>query len=253
MSDSTDPGRTGDGFDDPTAPAWASPEPRTDPADPHAAAAGGPAVAVRPPQPAGALDPGRPATRTARTRTARPRTASRPVRPQPPSRPGRRYGQAQPATVPPRRPYGQPPYGSTAYGQPPYSLPPAPYGAPPAKNTSAIVLTVISAVTLVACCNVLAIPSLILGILGLTKAGTDPQGSARMTQAGWITFGGDDGPGRHRLGGLLRPGRLRRLRRLHLVRLRGALSADRAGTPDLPSASQQTSSQLTGSRATLGA
>jgi len=67
-------------------------------------------------------------------------------------------------------------------------MPSAPYGAPPARNTSAIVLTVVSAVTLVACCNVLAIPSLILGILGLTKAGADPQGSARLARAGWITF-----------------------------------------------------------------
>jgi hypothetical protein len=68
-------------------------------------------------------------------------------------------------------------------------MPPAPYGAPPAKNTSAIVLTVLSAVTLLTCCNVLAIPALVLGIIGLNKATTDPLGAARMTKAGWITFG----------------------------------------------------------------
>ena len=85
-------------------------------------------------------------------------------------------------------PYQQP-YGSTAYGQPPYALPPAPYGAPPAKNTSAIVLTVVSGLALIACCNLLAIPSLILGIVGISKGPDDPQGAARVTRAGWITFG----------------------------------------------------------------
>ncbi len=182
---------------------------------------------------------GRPPTRssrTTRTRTTRTRTATAPYGQAP-------YGQA----------YGQPPYGSTAYGQPPYSMPPAPYGAPPAKNTSAIVLTVVSAVTLVACCNLLAIPSLILGIIGINKSGTDPQGAARMTKAGWITFAVTTGAGRDRLGDLLRPGRLRQLRRLHDLRVRGALRAA-AGvrtTPERAAASQQTSRQLTGSHVTL--
>jgi len=67
-------------------------------------------------------------------------------------------------------------------------MPPAPYGAPPQKNTSAIVLTVTSAVSLISCCNVLAIVPLVLGIVGLNRAGTDPQGAARSTKAGWITF-----------------------------------------------------------------
>ncbi len=34
MDDSTDPARSGDGFEDPTAPAWASPPRPTHPAAP---------------------------------------------------------------------------------------------------------------------------------------------------------------------------------------------------------------------------
>ena len=159
MTDSTDPGRTGDGFDDPTAPTWTSPEPAPpDPADPHRLT-GGPAVAVRPPPQAaptprplraGAVrqtpygqGPYGAEPATARTRPGRASTRS--------SRTTRSaYGQA---------PYGQQPYGSTAYGQPPYSLPPAPYGAPPAKNGSAIVLTDrLGRSAPVACCSLLALP-----------------------------------------------------------------------------------------------
>ena len=100
-------------------------------------------------------------------------------------------------------PYGQPgyvqqPYGSTAYGQAPYALPPgpygsppgpyAPYGAPPAKNTSAVVLTVLSGIATALCC-LFGLPSLVLGIVALSRQATDPQSSARMTRYGWITFG----------------------------------------------------------------
>lgn len=68
---------------------------------------------------------------------------------------------------------------------PPYPFPPA--TAPP--NTSAIVLVVLSSLALVTgyCCYI-GIPSLILGILGLTKNSTDPEGAARLTKIGWITF-----------------------------------------------------------------
>jgi hypothetical protein len=194
MSDSTEPGGTGDGFDDPTAPAWASTEPAPPtqpiPTEPPVA----PPSPYVPPQPA--PEPWRPAPQDENPYGQVPYPPQQyPPQPYDPAAPGQDYSQSPYAPSPygspfgAQTPYGQQPYGSTAYGQPPYSMPPAPYGAPPAKNTSAIVLTVISAVTLVACCNVLAIPSLILGILGLTKAATDPQGSARMTKAGWITFG----------------------------------------------------------------
>ena len=190
MNDSTDPGRTGDGFDDPTAPAWTSPEPAppTQPIPTDSPVA--PPSPYDAPQPAPTPDPYAPAPHGQnpygqgqfgqnpydRDQSGQDQSGQGQY-PQQPYDPA--YGQT---------PYQQP-YGSTAYGQPPYALPPAPYGAPPAKNTSAIVLTVVSGLALVACCNLLAIPSLILGIVGISKGPDDPQGAARVTRAGWITFG----------------------------------------------------------------
>lgn len=177
MNDSTDPARSGDGFDDPTAPGWASLPPPTQPlpAEPP----------VTPPSPytapdaGSAPDPWRP--------------ADQPPYPQQPT--DSPYG-ANPYEA---NPYGQPgyvqqPYGSTAYGQAPYALPPGPYqpyqpyGAPPPKNTSAVVLTVLSGVATALCC-LLGLPSLVFGIVALTRQVTDPASSARMTRYGWITFG----------------------------------------------------------------
>jgi hypothetical protein len=184
MDDDTSAGGGEGGFDDPTAPAWSSP----DPAPPTQPVPTEPPVA--PPSPYVAPQPApdlwRPAPQDQNPYGQPPY----PLPPYDPAAAGQEYSQSPYAPSPYGSPFGaQTAYGSTAYGQPPYSMPPTPYGAPPARNTSAIVLTVISAVTLVACCNVLAIPSLILGILGLTKAGADPQGAARMAKAGWITFG----------------------------------------------------------------
>ena len=178
MDDSTDPARSGDGFDDPTAPAWASPPP----APPTQPLPSGPPVT--PPSPYTAPDAGRVPDPWA--------PVGQPPYPQQPQ--DTPYGS---------NPYGQPgyvqqPYGSTAYGHAPYGVPPgpygsppgpyAPYGAPPAKNTSAVVLTVLSGIATVLCC-LFGLPSLILGIVALSRQTTDPQGSARMTRYGWITFG----------------------------------------------------------------
>ena len=70
---------------------------------------------------------------------------------------------------------------------------PNPFGTPPPStqpNTSAIVLTVLSGVaTLSVYCACIGLPSLIFGILGITKQSTDPEGAARMTKIGWIVFG----------------------------------------------------------------
>ena len=52
---------------------------------------------------------------------------------------------------------------------------------------SAVVLTIISGLTTVACCLFTA-PALILGIVALTRQSTDPAGSARMARYGWIAF-----------------------------------------------------------------
>lgn len=102
------------------------------------------------------------------------------------------YAQQPPATPSPwspqpADPYGQPtgqsgqPYPGQpypAYGQSPYAT-----GAP--TNTSAIILTILSALSL---WNILAAAPLVLGIIALTKNSTDPEGSRRFTKIGWITF-----------------------------------------------------------------
>ena len=54
---------------------------------------------------------------------------------------------------------------------------------------SAIALTITAGVLSVLCCSLLTLPALILGIVGLSKQSTDPEGSARMTRYGWIAFG----------------------------------------------------------------
>jgi hypothetical protein len=96
------------------------------------------------------------------------------------------YAQQQP----PPPPYGQAqPYGQTqsgqqypAYGQQPYAT-----GQPAEANGSAIVLTILSGVSLFFG-NVLAIASLVLGIVALTKNTADHEGSRHLTKIGWIVF-----------------------------------------------------------------
>ena len=105
---------------------------------------------------------------------------------------------------PPADPYAVPqpaydPYAATGAptqqgGYPAYQAPgqwqgaPPAYGAPPAQNTSALVLTIISGIVTVSCC-LPGIVSLILGIMALTKNATDPEASRRLTKWGWIAFG----------------------------------------------------------------
>jgi len=109
------------------------------------------------------------------------------------------------ATPPPvDDPYAAPqpaydPYAATGApagqgGYPAYNAPgqwqsaPGGYGAPPAQNTSALVLTILSGIGLVLCCQVLMIGSLILGIMGLTKNAEDPEGSRKLAKWGWVVF-----------------------------------------------------------------
>ncbi|WKV16216.1 hypothetical protein LP422_22050 [Janibacter limosus] len=70
---------------------------------------------------------------------------------------------------------------------PPYAYP---MGAPTPTNTSAIVLIVLSSLTIFTgyCCYI-GIPGLVPGILGVTKQATDPEGAAKLTKIGWISFG----------------------------------------------------------------
>jgi len=145
-----------------------------------------------------------------------------PYGPQQPQQQPPAYGSPPPAygSGQPQQPYGAaPPYGSTPpYGAPPYAAQPygqqpsygqqppvQPYGQQPpggygqqypgygqqpyttGANGSAIVLTILSVLSLFVC-NPLALGSLIVGIVALTKNATDPQGSRRLTKTGWIVF-----------------------------------------------------------------
>jgi hypothetical protein len=137
---------------------------------------------------------------------------------QDPSNPASGQGQDQPWSPPPPPPGETPGYGSPpSYPQPTYDQgagappppPPPPPGAagpggypaayqpPPAaypgyqqpqQNTGALVLTIVSGATLLFCGGLLVIPALILGILGLTRQSTDPEGSQRMTRYGWWAY-----------------------------------------------------------------
>lgn len=89
----------------------------------------------------------------------------------------------------PSNPYGTPPPppGAGVPGSP-YATP-QPYRSPP-STTNAIVLTALSALAVVSCCNVLAIPSLVLGIMGISRTGSDPASAQRLTRIGWWLFAG---------------------------------------------------------------
>ncbi len=78
--------------------------------------------------------------------------------------------------------YGQLPAG----GYPGY--PGGSYPAPPPSNGSAIGLTIVSGLAFLSCIGLLALPSLIIGIIALTKNATDPAGSRKLTKTGWIVL-----------------------------------------------------------------
>ena len=147
-------------FNDPTAPVWA------DPTTPIPAS----------PAPPGATYPQDDQT------TSNPQATPPPVPPV--SNPYAQQPPAQPyAQQPPAQPYGQPqPPQYSSYGQQPYAAAPK----TPA-NTSAIVLTILSGVSVLTC-NLLAIGSLVLGIMALNKNTADPEGSHRLSKIGWIVF-----------------------------------------------------------------
>ena len=96
---------------------------------------------------------------------------------------------------PPGMPHGYPqgmPPGQAPYpGQlPPGAMPPPfAYPVPTPPNSSAIVLVVLSGLTILSgyCC-IIGIGPLIFGILGITQQSTDPDNAARMTKYGWILF-----------------------------------------------------------------
>lgn len=168
---------SGSVFNDPTAPVWADPTaPMTTTPTPATPAAEVPSAWVQdtpepplvPPTPPGVSSP---YGQQPPTPQAVP-PVSNPYAQQPPAPP---YGQ------PPAPPYGQqyPGYGQQYYAP----------GAPAVpSNTSAIVLTIVSGVSMLSTAFFVGIPSLIFGIMALTSNPTDPVGSRKKSRIGWIIY-----------------------------------------------------------------
>jgi hypothetical protein len=171
---------SGSVFSDPTAPVW------VDPTAPM------PAAPPLPPTPPGAANPWD--KHPAQPQPPAGQPESNPYAQQPPAQPygqqppAQPYGQPEPGQQYPaygqQQPYGQPQPGQQypAYGQPPYAT-----GPHSETNASAIVLTIVSALTMLSTC-VIGIPSLIFGIMALTSNSTDPVGSRKKSRTGWIIF-----------------------------------------------------------------
>ncbi|MED7929363.1 hypothetical protein SMD20_34325 [Nonomuraea sp. LP-02] len=88
----------------------------------------------------------------------------------------------------PYQPYGAP-YGEQSppgygYG---YGYPPPPRDEGP--NANAIVSLVLNLLSLVSCCNVLALPGAILAGLALSRASSDPRAARSMVMWSWVLFG----------------------------------------------------------------
>ena len=164
---------SGSVFNDPTAPVWADPTapiPATPAAEaPSESVQDTPEVPLVPPAPPGAAYPyGQPSTAPQATAPAAP-PVSNPYAQQPPAPP---YAQQPPA--PPYPAYGQQYYATGATTAP--------------SNTSAIVLTIVSGVSMLSSAFFVGIPSLIFGIMALTSNSTDPVGSRKKAKTGWIIY-----------------------------------------------------------------
>ncbi|MFV2178419.1 hypothetical protein ACFHW2_33295 [Actinomadura sp. LOL_016] len=86
--------------------------------------------------------------------------------------------------------YGPAPgYGpDPGYGSGPQYGPP---GVPhrPASQTSAIIALVCNSLSVVSCCNVLAIPGIITGALAIQRVDRQPESARSLTMWSWIIFG----------------------------------------------------------------
>jgi len=183
---------SGSDFNDPTAPVWADPTapiPATPAAEvPSARVQDTPEAPLVPPAPPGVTSPY--GQQPPAPQTIPP--VSNPYAQQPPAPPYAQpvsdpYGQQYPAP-----PYGQqypaPPYGQQ-YPAPPYGQQYYAAGAPAVpSNTSAIILTIVSGVSMLGTLFFVGIPSLIFGIMALSSNSADPIGSRKKARTGWIIF-----------------------------------------------------------------
>ena len=192
---------SGSVFSDPTAPVWADPTAPI-PATP-APEAPSASTQDNPPVPPPPLAPGAPAYPTyGQQPPAAPLSTPPPAPPmsnpyaqQPPpdpyTQPTGEYGQPT-WSPPPPDPYGQP-MGQGQYGQPQYGGQYPAYGqsryttgAP--SNTSGIVLTIVSGVSMLGSLFMVGLPSLVFGIMALSSNSTDPVGSRKKARTGWIIY-----------------------------------------------------------------
>lgn len=165
---------SGSVFNDPTAPVWADPTapiPATPAAEvPSAWVQDTPEAPLVPPAPPGVSSP---YGQQPPTSQAVP-PVSNPYAQQPPAAP-----YAQPVSDPYGQQFPAPPYGQQYYAA----------GAPAVpSNTSAVVLTIVSGVSMLGTAFLVGIPSLIFGIMALTSNTTDPVGSRKKSRIGWIIF-----------------------------------------------------------------
>jgi len=105
------------------------------------------------------------------------------------------YAQQPPASpwVPSQpNPYGQPAgqYGPSQPGQqyPAYGRTPYAPLANSETNVSAVILTIVSGLSMLVSVFTVGIPSLIFGIMALTSNSTDPVGSRKKAKTGWIIY-----------------------------------------------------------------
>ncbi|MBT2213080.1 MULTISPECIES: DUF4190 domain-containing protein [Actinomadura] len=84
-------------------------------------------------------------------------------------------------------PYGQPPPGyGYGYGQPGYGPPGVPHA--PSSSGSTIAALICNIIGVVTCCNVLAIPGVVLAAVAMGRVQTDPESARRLTMWSWILF-----------------------------------------------------------------
>jgi hypothetical protein len=93
------------------------------------------------------------------------------------------------APTQPTQPYGAMPAAYGGYGQPGGYAPP-PYGGypqPASTPGASIALVVVSAFFVLM--GLIGVPSLVIGIVALTRAKSDPEEASRLTWAGWLVLG----------------------------------------------------------------
>ncbi len=154
-----------DPYNDPTAPTWSAPTPPPPP------------PAYEPPPPPPAQPPAAP--------------PPPPVYEPPPAYTAGGAPEAQPPYPTQEQYQQQYPQAQPVYGQVPAGYPagPSPYAVPEKRNnTSALVLLIVSILTVVFCCNPISIASAVLGGVGLSRQSTDPEESRKFARWGWVVW-----------------------------------------------------------------